>query len=138
MKVGRASSVHGEGDKRDASGAGKARAFGQFEGVARPPPSNLLDLMAGSTGLEPAASGLTGQCANQAAPRPRRFHDSYLAHVGQAPYARWSLRPVICTHRYVALPSAEMTYGEDARVRVPNGPRLWRASGSRLSSPEGL
>ena len=27
--------------------------------------------VAGSTGLEPAASGLTGQCANQAAPRPR-------------------------------------------------------------------
>src|SRR5262245_61642935 len=28
--------------------------------------------MAGSTGLEPAASGLTVQCANQAAPRARK------------------------------------------------------------------
>ena len=27
--------------------------------------------MAGSTGFEPATSGLTVQCANQAAPRPR-------------------------------------------------------------------
>src|SRR5262245_8349590 len=32
----------------------------------------MLDLMAGSTGLEPATSGLTVQCANQAAPRARR------------------------------------------------------------------
>src|SRR5262249_46468531 len=31
----------------------------------------LCDLMAGSTGLEPATSGLTVQCANQAAPRAR-------------------------------------------------------------------
>jgi hypothetical protein len=30
---------------------------------------NPFDLMAGSTGLEPATSGLTVQCANQAAPR---------------------------------------------------------------------
>src|SRR5262245_10059484 len=57
---------------------------------------------------------LTGQCGNQAPPRPRRFHDRHLAHVGQVPYARWPLGPVICTQRYAALPSAEMTYGEDA------------------------
>jgi hypothetical protein len=31
----------------------------------------VIDLMAGSTGLEPATSGLTVQCANQAAPRAR-------------------------------------------------------------------
>src|SRR5688500_12610524 len=30
--------------------------------------------MAGSTGLEPATSGLTVQCANQAAPRARASH----------------------------------------------------------------
>ena len=39
--------------------------------------------MAGSTGLEPAASGLTGQCANQAAPRPP-LEISDFAHMGQA------------------------------------------------------
>jgi hypothetical protein len=32
-------------------------------------------LMAGSTGLEPATSGLTVQCANQAAPRARTADD---------------------------------------------------------------
>src|SRR5712692_2115925 len=31
----------------------------------------MMDLMAGSTGIEPATSGLTVQCANQAAPRAR-------------------------------------------------------------------
>src|SRR5438045_7620243 len=30
--------------------------------------------MAGSTGLEPATSGLTVQCANQAPPRARTYH----------------------------------------------------------------
>ena len=33
--------------------------------------SQLSKKMAGSTGLEPATSGLTVQCANQAAPRAR-------------------------------------------------------------------
>src|SRR5262252_3405462 len=42
---------------------------------------NCLMKMAGSTGLEPATSGLTVQCANQAAPRARlgdgrRLHDA--------------------------------------------------------------
>ena len=37
--------------------------------------TGLLDLMAGSTGLEPATSGLTVQCANQAAPRARTAGD---------------------------------------------------------------
>jgi hypothetical protein len=41
--------------------------------------------MAGSTGLEPAASGLTVQCANQAAPRARA-----IARCGPSRYhARW-------------------------------------------------
>jgi hypothetical protein len=33
--------------------------------------TEMVDLLAGSTGLEPATSGLTVQCANQAAPRAR-------------------------------------------------------------------
>ena len=33
--------------------------------------ANRVFYMAGSTGLEPATSGLTVQCANQAAPRAR-------------------------------------------------------------------
>jgi hypothetical protein len=35
----------------------------------------VLERMAGSTGLEPATSGLTVQCANQAAPRARSAGD---------------------------------------------------------------
>jgi hypothetical protein len=53
----------------------------QSKGVAGATPFQLTDLMAGSTGLEPAASGLTGQCANQAAPRPRAVN---LASYGAA------------------------------------------------------
>jgi hypothetical protein len=33
--------------------------------------TEMVEFMAGSTGLEPATSGLTVQCANQAAPRAR-------------------------------------------------------------------
>ena len=33
--------------------------------------TEMVDFMAGSTGFEPATSGLTVQCANQAAPRAR-------------------------------------------------------------------
>src|ERR1700730_3585994 len=33
--------------------------------------TEMIDFMAGSTGIEPATSGLTVQCANQAAPRAR-------------------------------------------------------------------
>ena len=45
-------------------------------------PRNSVLEMAGSTGLEPATSGLTVQCANQAAPRARlgdvrRLHDAF-------------------------------------------------------------
>src|SRR5215510_6830488 len=41
----------------------------------------MVDLLAGSTGLEPATSGLTVQCANQAAPRARDGNAS-LYHAG--------------------------------------------------------
>jgi hypothetical protein len=34
-------------------------------GVLKPIPSNLLKRMAGTTGLEPAASAVTGQRSNQ-------------------------------------------------------------------------
>ena len=54
------------------------------EGVARRHPLHLLDCMAGSTGIEPATSGLTVQCANQAAPRARNENAS-LYHAGSRP-----------------------------------------------------
>ncbi len=44
----------------------------QFEGWGVRGVMKVLGLMAGSTGFEPATSGLTVQCANQAAPRPRQ------------------------------------------------------------------
>src|SRR5712691_2148127 len=44
--------------------------------------------MAGSTGFEPATSGLTVQCANQAAPRARAKTDVYTTHPGRSPDAR--------------------------------------------------
>jgi hypothetical protein len=54
---------------RDQIGLGK---FPVSEpSAARAPPRRAFVLMAGSTGLEPATSGLTVQCANQAAPRAR-------------------------------------------------------------------
>ena len=37
---------------------------------------------------------LTGQCGNQAPPRPRRLHISYFARVGQGAGARWPVWPV--------------------------------------------
>src|SRR3989442_7910349 len=49
---------------RQAVGAGQ-------RGGAHAVPSDRFIRMAGSTGLEPATSGLTVQCANQAAPRAR-------------------------------------------------------------------
>ena len=42
---------------------------------------------------------LTGQCANQAAPRPRRLHISYFARMGQGAGARWPLGPVSSSDR---------------------------------------
>src|SRR5204863_5751038 len=56
-----------------------------FRAPGRNGAAELLVLMAGSTGLEPATSGLTVQCANQAAPRARAdsgsgvYHDSRTA-----------------------------------------------------------
>src|SRR5215471_444617 len=60
--------------------------FGQFAQNTKArqiaAPRNSMLKMAGSTGLEPATSGLTVQCANQAAPRARlgdlrRLHDAF-------------------------------------------------------------
>src|SRR6202011_6104296 len=49
------------------------RAQGRARGWRTPPPTPCIRLacLAGSTGIEPATSGLTVQCANQAAPRAR-------------------------------------------------------------------
>ena len=47
---------------------------------------------------------LTGQCGNQAPPRPRRLHISYFARMRQGAGARWPFRSVICIQRYIALP----------------------------------
>ena len=57
-------------DGRDAV-SGHPREKGRGDD---PRPSSLIE-MAGSTGLEPATSGLTVQCANQAAPRARTAGD---------------------------------------------------------------
>src|SRR4029450_2447557 len=45
--------------------------------------------MAGSTGLEPATSGLTVQCANQAAPRAR----ARLRYTGERGFVHPALEP---------------------------------------------
>src|SRR6266478_2201891 len=50
---------------------------------AAAPRKSLLEL-AGSTGIEPATSGLTVQCANQAAPRARNENAS-LYHAASQP-----------------------------------------------------
>src|SRR6185369_9509123 len=49
-----------------------------------PTPCFRSTRLAGSTGLEPATSGLTVQCANQAAPRARN-ENVPLYHVGSRP-----------------------------------------------------
>src|SRR6516225_2605829 len=38
---------------------------------------------------------LTGQCGNQAPPRPRLLNINYLEPMGQATDERWSFRPVV-------------------------------------------
>ena len=42
---------------------------------------------------------LTGQCGNQAPPRPRRLHISYFARMGQGAGARWPSWPVSSNDR---------------------------------------
>src|SRR5215831_18683084 len=53
----------------------------------------MLDLLAGSTGLEPATSGLTVQCANQAAPRARAEPNVRIASLAQIRPADPKRRP---------------------------------------------
>ncbi len=59
------------------------QSSGQSDGAGEHRPlGNYLEFLAGSTGLEPATSGLTVQCANQAAPRARAAPSRYHAPLG--------------------------------------------------------
>src|SRR5437762_1449962 len=63
---------HGEGEGTlFQDSADVHRYFASDAWLATTTRANLAGKMAGSTGFEPATSGLTVQCANQAAPRAR-------------------------------------------------------------------
>src|SRR5438552_14211836 len=49
----------------------EGKVLGKVKGATEAAPLHRAVFMAGSTGIEPATSGLTVQCANQAAPRAR-------------------------------------------------------------------
>jgi integrase len=79
-----------------AENARQGKETGKVDGAASRRPSQLLDSMAGSTGVEPATSGLTVQCANQAAPRARIRNQ--LFSVGILPRST-RVRPEMCPER---------------------------------------
>ena len=80
--------------------------------------TEMIDFMAGSTGIEPATSGLTVQCANQAAPRARLETSAGYTTPFRIANARCALN---CARK---TPNG-LHVGLDAWVRDPYKPLGW-------------